>query len=147
MPLAIAVGQDGVVTTSPDGATWSSTFPLSESLIDVEIGDSTVVAIGVSRAIASRDGETWAVSEHGVLSAERLVWTGTEFFVWGDRDIVRSQDGIVWSAAGSLQDQEPANDPGSIAWIDGSFAGFVDFGNRLAQSETGVAWRDRKSVV
>jgi len=144
--LVVGVGQEGVVITSPDGATWNASFPLTESLIDVEIGDSLIVAIGVSKAITSVDGVTWTVSDHGVLSAERLVWTGTEFFVWGDRDIARSPDGVVWSAAGSLEDQEPAIDPGSIVWIDGSFAGYVDFGNRLVQSENGVVWRTTQEI-
>jgi hypothetical protein len=113
----VAVGDLGTVLTSPDAATWTSSFPQHDTnLRDVAYGNETFVMVGeptaeerfgnllTSAILTSTDGTTWTetapIPGHYIL---RLVFTNDLFIGFGGNEwegvpvIVTSPDGVTWT--------------------------------------------------
>ena len=69
--LYVAVGDSGVLTTSPDGTTWTSrTSGLGSYIFGVTYGDGLYVAVGYSGTLTtSPDGTTWTSRTSGFGTA------------------------------------------------------------------------------
>ena len=104
--LFIAVGQEGVILTSLDGTTWtSSTSGSSEVIWNIYYENSTFVGVGASGTIlTSSDGTTWTSRTSGTTEALFGITYGNgTFVVVGDNEsgsgtILSSADGITWTS-------------------------------------------------
>lgn len=106
--LFCVVGNTGLVTTSPDGATWTvQTSGTTDNLSDVHWGGDTFVATsGAGTVITSPDGIRWTTRTDGVPA---LSWTATAYVngrhLLGANDtgapLNLSDDGIKWVPRGN----------------------------------------------
>jgi hypothetical protein len=66
----VAVGTDGVILTSPDGATWTSQASgTTNTLTGVSFGNFAFVAVGTGGTVlASPDGKNWVSESSGTTS-------------------------------------------------------------------------------
>ena len=143
----VAVGDYGVILTSPDGITWTGrTSPVTrEGLFAVTYGDNTFVAVGDYGALlTSPDGTTW--TERAVsASYERLcaVSYGNDTFVavgytgYYGSVILTSPDGMTWT-----QRTSPVrNSLNAVAYAKGSFMAVGEVGT-IATSLDGITWTE-----
>ena len=74
--LFIAVGQEGVILTSSDGAIWTSRTSGSSGVIwNIYYENSTFVGVGASGTIlTSSDGTTWTSRTSGTTEKFRRVF-------------------------------------------------------------------------
>jgi hypothetical protein len=101
--LFLAVGNTGVIHTSPTGTTWTAqTSGTTDTLYDVATGGPTLVAVGAGgRIVRSDDGLTWATFTAGAVERRRCLWDGVAFLAprTGTSDTLmldRSADGSGW---------------------------------------------------
>ncbi|MEO1170699.1 MAG: hypothetical protein AAFX94_01435, partial [Myxococcota bacterium] len=138
--LRVAVGDNGTVTTSPDGSTWSATQVAGFTARDfhgVAFHDGLFVLAGEAGVIlTSPDGSTWTARTSG--TTERLYavrYLGDAFYaVGGASTITRSTDGTDWTAVTG-----PGNTTLRAIAFDGTqfvAAGF----NPSLRSTDGVNW-------
>jgi Immunoglobulin I-set domain len=97
----VAVGQNGLVFTSPDALTWSNrTSGTSSTLYDVAFGNGIFVA-------------TIAGSSNVLTSPNGITWTTRGTVVGGNYDTVVFRDGLFYGAGTRI-----ATSPDGIAWTD-----------------------------
>ncbi len=113
----VVVGEDGaardVMVSATNGATWTrpSTLPAGcgaamqweGGIVD---GNGTLVMVGGDGTVcrSADNGVTWTSVSLGQTIGSRLIWTGTEFMVWGGNKLFRSANGVTWvSMATSLK--------------------------------------------
>ena len=99
----IAVGNNGVISTSPDATDGSWTDQNStiiQHLKAVTKSDTRYVAVGASGTIltSNNDGVTWVAQTSGInVTLNEVTWTGSQFVVVGDSGhILTSDDGETW---------------------------------------------------
>ncbi len=114
----VAVGDDGTILTSPDGARWTTRASVTDKrLAGVASGASQWVAVG-QRAIVltSPDGETWTPrngqaygttirrsSRHPTEFLRGVAGDGAQWLTVGDQGtIATSSDGVTWTRQGSV---------------------------------------------
>jgi hypothetical protein len=100
--LAVAVGDNGAVYTSPDGARWTRR-PQSfvTWLRGITFGQGLFVAVGEGGFIAtSANGVDWMRrTSRTTAHLNRVAWIGNQCFVVGDNgSILTSTDARQWSA-------------------------------------------------
>ncbi|MDP2645520.1 MAG: Ig-like domain-containing protein, partial [Desulfobacterales bacterium] len=81
----VLVNLDGVITTSPDGVTWTSRILGVPWLRDIVWSGTQFVAVGGGGVIfTSPDGITWS-SQTPVATSNlgKVIWTGTQFLAVG----------------------------------------------------------------
>ncbi len=97
----VILGTQGLISTSPDGATWTSQpSGTTATLYGGTASPSTIVVVGASGTIlTSSDGVTWTSRNSGTtMTLRRVVWTGTQFYaVGGAATLLKSSDGIAWT--------------------------------------------------
>lgn len=89
---AVAVGDNGAVYVSADGAAWSrQPQPFSTWLRSVAYGDGVFVAVGEDGFLAtSPDGVKWQARDSGTSAhLNRVVWMGEGFVAAGDQGALR----------------------------------------------------------
>lgn len=104
--LFIALGDSGVIHTSPTGTTWTArTSGTTDTLWDVAVDGPVLVATGADgRIVRSADGLTWATFTAGTGSTftrQRVRWDGFAYVAvrtgTSDRLLLdRSADGSGW---------------------------------------------------
>lgn len=103
--LVVAVGDNGAVHTSPDGASWTRRpQPFATWLRGVAHGNGTWVAVGEDGfAASSSDGIQWQMRNSGTAEdLNRVAWIDDRFVAVGDNGrIQHSTRGITWSALDS----------------------------------------------
>ena len=104
--LFVAVGGEGAIFTSSDGARWTKrNSGTDKSLSDVAYGNGIFVAVGgsiypnSSTILTSRDGVTWT---RRISPTRNLLWSVTYgnglFVAVGDKGtILTSPDGVNWT--------------------------------------------------
>lgn len=96
----IAVGDNGRVVRTEDGAAWTTdTHAGTADLRDVAAGAGRVVAVGEGGAVATSadDGETWTVQTVGSGHAWSGVTHGRDgFLIGGGGELCGSVDGVTW---------------------------------------------------
>ena len=104
--LAVAVGDNGAIHTSPDGEAWTHR-PVSffNGLRGVAHGGGVFVAVGEEGLIVtSQDGVEWTRRDSGTdVHLNRVRWVRDRFCVTGDRGhiLFGSGDGQTWTKAGA----------------------------------------------
>ena len=110
--LWVAVGTNGAVLTSPDGATWTAgTAAASQTLNGVYSYGSYVIAVGEAGTVtlsSSSSGLSWSspattVPSGGAVSLKAVTYDGTQFVAVGSGGAVYSStDGAMWVNQTSL---------------------------------------------
>ncbi len=97
----VAVGESGVILTSPDGNVWTARISGTSNTLNAVIkAGSQLVAVGAGGTIlTSSDGVTWVVRSSGTsVTLNAATWTGSTIFVVGYSMVtLSSSDGIVWA--------------------------------------------------
>jgi hypothetical protein len=133
----VAVGDGGVVLTSPDGTTWTQRVSgTSARLYGIAWSGAQFVATGSGGIYTSPDGVSWTEQLGFPASGLDVVWSGTQFVVVGG-DIFTSPDGVNWTSQGSAQLY-------SVAWSGSQFAAVGAYG-KIITSPDGVTWTDQTS--
>ena len=117
----VAVGDDGTIVHSSDGADWTaaSNSATTAHLRDVAWSDSEgrFVAVGAAGAIVySSDGDSWTAATNSATSEwlQDVTWAGSQFVAVGAAGtIVHSSDGSSWK---KVNNSGTANDLRGIAW-------------------------------
>lgn len=139
----VAVGDAGVILTSPDGILWERrTSGTTERLESVAGNGSMVVAVGSGGAIlSSPDGVAWTQRPSGFTAFLRHVtWNGSAFLAVADGALRSSADGVTW--------QSYSNNAGgllTIRWLEGTLCGTGDI--NLSTSVDAVTWTPRLTLV
>ncbi len=143
----VAVGQGGLILTSPDGATWTSrTSGTALRLRSVTASANRVVAVGETGTVLTSDdsGVTWTARTSGVTETLRGVAASQSLFVavGGQTNalIRTSSDGVTWSATtvpalGKLR---------GAAWGNGLFV-VVGNGGAILTSADGTTWTQQSA--
>ncbi len=89
----MAVGDNGTIITSPDGATWTlQASGTSSHLHGVVWSGTKFVAVGTNGTIiTSPDGVTWEPWASGVnIDLHGITWSGSQYVVVGKNIILTS---------------------------------------------------------
>jgi hypothetical protein len=137
----VAVGADGFIALSPDGAVWTHKILgiTTKDLTCVTWAGNQFVAIGDSGTVlTSPDGIDWTKGNCGVLGELRCItWTGTKLVAGGGNYITTSPDAVHWTR--SQVDTTHSIDIYSIA-STGTFLSAVGSGGYPLTSAGGTAW-------
>jgi hypothetical protein len=148
----VALGNDGKVLVSRDGAAWSqatsgaASAPRQKRLYgrDVAYGNNVFVMTGPdSSLLTSTDGATWTISytEANVIFYRILYAQGTFVAVGSNGRILTSPDGRRWSNR-SVPIQETLM---SIAHGNGTFVAVGNNNGLIVTSKDGVQWTRQAS--
>lgn len=108
--LFVAVGADGTILTSPDGAGWNSRVSGSmETLESITYGEGLFVVVGSYRTIlTSPDGTLWTDRSVEAVHSLYGVAYGNGMFgavngeLHPNRGIVTSADGVTWTIGNKM---------------------------------------------
>jgi len=141
--LFVAVGYDGVMTTSTDGISWTSrTSGFGTTRIyAAAYGDGLYLAGGSSSTMTtSTDGVSWTSRTSGLPVHTTIIYgDGLYLAQWG-RDISTSTNGTSWT----LQEDVNSNYLYSLAYGDGLYLAAGTDGDMIS-STNGTAWNSRSS--
>ncbi|MBN1980429.1 MAG: hypothetical protein JW795_02785 [Chitinivibrionales bacterium] len=98
----VAVGSNGAIVTSSDGAQWNlrtTDMCDPQTLVSVTYGKNRFVAAGKKGTIlTSHDGITWKSVNSGILNDLNLVtFLSNRFYAVSDCEIISSSDGEAWT--------------------------------------------------
>jgi hypothetical protein len=152
--LFVAVGGGGVVTTSPDGITWTAGTPANGSnWYSVTYGNGLFVAVassgGTNRVMTSPDGITWTGRTAAQANSWYSVTYGNGLFVAvssdGTNRVMTSPDGITWTARIAAE----ANDWMNVTYGNGLFVAVSQYAgaNKIMTSPDGITWTARKAPI
>jgi hypothetical protein len=158
----VAVGDNGTILTSNDGAVWAEqSNPATTHLNAVEFANGTYVAVGAGGTILSSSNAThWAERASGTsLNLSGIAFGNGLFAAVGGRSVpldgssritegvvVTSRDGVSWTVRSSTQGEGA---PLDVAYSQGQFVsvgdlwvkvGTLGFANYTLNSADGVAW-------
>jgi hypothetical protein len=153
--LAVASGNTGrdVLRSTDNGQTWvrPTTLPSTCANINSEYGGITfgggiaVIVDEQGNACRSTDGgDTWTASTTGAaLVISHGVWTGSEFWYWGDdQSLLKSADGKTWTKtpmATPMRIGAVVRGPtGTLVAADGFWQGEGQM--RFLRSTDGLTW-------
>lgn len=106
--LYVAVGDRGVIQTSPDGVNWTQRLSSGTSgepnLYKVIFAGGRFVAVGDANSIlTSTDGITWiAAYSGGGGNLYGVAWSGTHYLAVGPNSMNSSVDGITWTRSNAF---------------------------------------------
>ena len=125
----VAVGEGGVVLSSPDARCWTRhDSGIVQRLNAVAYGNGTFVAVGTGgRILTSTDGMTWAIRTPGVTTELRAVTHGNNMWV-----VVGGQISVF----GIPEEDALLTSPDGVTWTDRS----AETPNFPAQSLHGVTY-------
>ena len=143
--LFVAVGDNGLIVTSPDGFSWTavenSTFD-NLRISNVVFGNGMFVAVGDNGKISfSPDGFNWTAVTNSTFGNSRIndIAYGNGLFVavGNDNKIVLSSNGIVWRP----ESNSPFNiNDGIYDIVFGNDKFVISSGRRLAVSSDAINW-------
>jgi len=142
--LHIAVGEDGLIMSSPDGDTWQveiAANPSASWLSDVVWGNGRFIAVGQDGTIlSSTNGSEWSTVFTGTGSLSGITWSGSAFVAIGNGEVLISSDGTTWSPG----TPPPLTSIESVAWSNtlGLYAA-VGWNGAIFTSATGTNWKDQ----
>jgi len=97
----IAVGDNGAIYTSTDGASWQREANAGDWLTSVAFGNNRFVAVGSAGYVTSSpDGLTWTATARITASdLNKVAWLGDRFWAIGNNgDAFTSATGTSWSS-------------------------------------------------
>src|SRR5206468_3717544 len=87
----------GVIATTADGLQWTERRAAGQTFGSIAFGHGAFVASTTGATVAtSSDGMAWVDQTVGTGSGG-VCFTGTDFLVWRDSGIYRSNDGATWT--------------------------------------------------
>jgi hypothetical protein len=135
----VAVGENGVVLTSPDAISWTSrTSGVTSALRGVSSGNGTILAVGSGgTAITSPDGITWSTRDPrtSAFLSGAAFGNGVFVAVGGSGTVRFSADGVNWD----FGLQVPTSFFQSVTFADGRFIA-VGASGRIITSTNGQSW-------
>jgi hypothetical protein len=139
---AIAVGDSGVIMSSPDGSSgWVfRNSGVTENLNKVVANSNTFVAVGSGgRIITSADGITWATRSSGTtIPLVDVATNGNLFVAVGQQNsVITSTDGITWTIR-SISIGGEVFSPSAIVWNGSMF--LMSARNAILKSTDGINW-------
>ena len=146
-PQMVAVGQNGTILTSPDGATWTSRVSgTSARLRAVTAKGATIIVVGqAGTVLTSADGVSWTPVTSGIAEGLRGVAASSTLVVavGGQTagQIFTSPDGATWTQASLAA---PAGALRGVAHNGTQFAA-VGAGGSILTSTDGTTWVARTS--
>ncbi len=159
--LFVAVGFEGVRTTSPDGVDWT---PLSSGprtgLLDIHWSGDQFVAVGAVSYLdpprdaclvaVSVDGSEWSFDTLDIVGELfDVTWTGSQLIAVGGLTLPVDGAAIVTSPDGSTWTERPVDiiDPLlAVGSVDGTIIA-VGFDGAILTSDDGIEWIERDSGV
>ncbi len=169
--LAVAVGDNGVISTSSDGITWTNQVILPSGNLyftGVAWNGTQFTAVGldynfslgaegafVGVIYTSPNGTTWT-KRHTVSTADTSLRSvavgGGTLLAGGDAGtVLRSTDGTTWTAVNGITALTTSHSVGGVAYGNGTFvmnANRENFGTgdgRVYSSPDGLTWTNRSS--
>jgi hypothetical protein len=142
----VAVGENNIIRTSADGATWKtqqSGLGNTGTLYGIVFAKNMFVAVGSPGVIVtSQDGISWSKKSLGTGQILKSVAYGYGTFV-----IVGSAGALLTSTDGQNWTQRPngLDNLNDVAYVDYSFIAVGSNGLIKTSSETGVDWSVRGS--
>ena len=142
----VAVGLQGTIVTSPDGASWRVLPSVGGDLFDVTYGNGVFLAVGgdacnticFTKIMRSIDGISWAnVGPQITAWFEGLAYGNGVFVVGGSFSSYMSKDGLAWTMISI-----PTIEVVRISFINGRFVA-VGRSGTIAISTDGVKWTAR----
>lgn len=135
----VAVGRQGAILTSVDGADWSvrPMWSGDSDLLAVAYGHDRFVAVGeAGTLLTSVDGSTWVVRDSGTdKTLQQVVFGGSRFVALGTWAVLVSEDGLTWKQAGL-----PYAGPMLSVLYDGDRFVASGAGGVVLASPDGFAW-------
>jgi hypothetical protein len=155
--LFVAVGSNGVLTTSPDGTNWTartSSFGTTE-IFDVAYGNGYWVAVGASGKVAySTDGATWTQKTTGITGTVCAVAYGNGLWVIGNTTggmYTATDPSGTWTSRTStltqIGDRSIHYFKGGNIWIAGAEGNTGTTVGTMASSSDGTTWDSRNSAT
>jgi hypothetical protein len=149
----VLVGDSDDIVTSADGQTWSAPSVLPAGCganVQTEGGIAhgggvLLVVGGDGVACASTDeGDTFTRTDLGAPVSSHLVWSGTDFVVYGGGLAYRSVDGVTWTTTpivGVDVDPGPVavSDQGTFVAIEGGWGDWYE-DQQAYRSDDGITW-------
>lgn len=102
--LVTGESMERAIVWSRDGKTWTKATERPDACVSQYQGAAygagvVVLASGKGHICHSRDGgNRWELVPLGPSLSSPVVWTGTEFLVWGGSTVYSSPDGVTWKA-------------------------------------------------
>ena len=143
----VAVGQSGLVLTSPNGTTWTPrTSGTSARMRAAVASGNLLVAVGETGAIiTSADGITWTPQTSGVSETLRGVAASpTRYVTVGGQtaSLIRfSDDGVSWAAATTVPALGALR---AVTWGNGQFVA-VGASGAVLTSPNGQVWTQQNA--
>jgi hypothetical protein len=135
----VAVGNEGAIFTSPDGADWTKiNSGTAKNLRAAVWNGNKIVVVGDTVITTSTDGKVWAATTVLVAANKSsLAWTGTIFIaVSTGYGVFTSSDGFTWDRRSSIGFADVAVGNNIIVAV-----GQLN----LASSPDGISWTKRDS--
>ncbi|MCI0364135.1 MAG: hypothetical protein L0219_09660 [Phycisphaerales bacterium] len=146
------LSRTGIILTSLDGAAWTERFAATNfSFLDVAFGNGTYVTIAgssvvggtssIASAFISDNGLDWSPAQIGTgFWPFSIAFGGGQFVTVGGSLIMRSADGLNWTASTNLA----GGGLGAVAYGNGRFIA-VGLGGLILTSTDGSAWVQQPS--
>lgn len=148
----VAVGDEGLVATSPDGTSWTTrTTPLGGTFGDlylykVTFANGTFVAVGEEGMLGtSSDGINWTVRSSGVgfRGLNSVAYGAGQWVAVGDGGhVTTSLDSVTWTPAGSVLSRA-AHD---LEFHDGLWVAAQSH-RMIETSPNGTVWTEQATPV
>jgi hypothetical protein len=143
-----AGGQQGVVVSSEDGATWVGELTgVTNTIAELTWTGTQFVAVGLGGLIlTSPDGIAWTTrrSTPSWEALQGVAWSGSILVATSASfpQVYTSPDGITWTPRGGVAPQALLD----IVWGGGQFVA-VGYGGTIITSPDGITWTTRTSPV
>jgi len=147
----VAVGNKGIILTSPDGAKWTKRqSPVTYALWRVAFGRGGFVVVGdVVTILTSANGSDWTKRESGIkemINLGGITYGSNGYVAVGEGGMILiSADGLNWKTVSPVT----ANDLRSVTYCSGRYiaTGILDtpekslkFHSRVYISQDGEKW-------
>jgi Tfp pilus assembly protein PilV len=145
----VAVGENGIISTSPDGLTWKLQYAglgRGVLLTDIIWDGAKYIAVGTNGTmITSVDGANWTKVDTGFSGyIYKIVYSGSKYVAivqeWGRGTLLTSEDGVNW-ALGNIGNYKMLTD---ITWNGNQYV-LVGYDGDILTSTDGTNWTRRSS--
>src|SRR5438094_6816403 len=146
----VAVGDNGAVYTSTNGANWKrQSFPSQTWLHGVAYGNGTFITVGEDGFIAtSTNGLIWTTGRLGTVHLNRVAYTAPLFTVVGDTGVTytSANNGLSWISeqTGATNDLFHAASGDSSRLVVGDYEvrvkNLIGWSDQLTQTTGPPAW-------
>jgi hypothetical protein len=133
----VAVGDAGIILTSPDGTTWTPQTSGTTSDLYAAAADTNIIVVVGGGIFTSPTGTTWTPrTSAGGTPVRGVIWSGTQFLAVGPYPNAQTSfDGITWAS----RTPPFANAMFAAAWSGSEFIAVGQSGF-TQHSADGISW-------